>query len=139
VGDLYNKYCEDVIYYKERMAPTELTVTAFFTILLQQIGIQFRSLSSIYWESGNWKLSLANRIARIRALCDLFIELLENGRIEHPVTTLNKILVDAKIDPDDVIVNVTSESTDEEVSFIHPDDFNAPNPFKGRKNVSKAR
>ena len=133
--DYKNKYAELALQYKARLSYTEFTFTAFFSILLTQVGNTYRSLFSIFWESGdNWKLLLIDRVARIRALCDLFVEIVEGGRIEHPVTTLNKVLADAKIDPDDVAVNVATEETDEEITLVHPDSVRKmPDRLAGRR------
>lgn len=83
--------------YKEKLDIHEQVFTVFFVQILQQIGIIYNNLFSIFWEP-SWENRFIDCVAQIRAICDKTIEILNDGKFEHPGVSLQKVLDNNNVD-----------------------------------------
>lgn len=113
-------YLENVEKYKDKINLNECTTTAFFTLLMQRIGILYHYYLGIFWDKG-WKLRFVIILAQIRAMCDKMVDLIEDDKVEHPVNTVVKVLGESNIDIDDVIIKHGSTDT-KEIELVTPDE-----------------
>lgn len=95
---LLEEYESQVTKFKDKLLVEEMSLPLFFVMVLQLVGINYRLFPTIFWEK-NWEKAFVPRVAQIRALCDKFMELVDEGRVEHPTITITKLLNDNGIDP----------------------------------------
>lgn len=133
--DVKSKYLENVNLYKDRIDLQECTTTAFFTLLLQRIGILFHHFTGIFWDKG-WKLRFIIIVAQIRALCDKTIDLLIDDKIEHPANTVIKVLGESNIDVDDVIIEHGTSEMDREIELVTADEASKARLEQGKQDES---
>lgn len=83
--------------YKENMDIQEQVFTVFFVQVLQQIGVIYNNLFSIFWEP-NWENRFLDCVSQIRAICDKTIDIMDEGKFEHPNVSLQKVLDSNNVD-----------------------------------------
>lgn len=83
---------EDLVdHYKNRLIVDKATVGLFFVLLMEVVTSQFKVFPAVYWNT-KWKHEMVDMIAKIRSVCDKFVELMDTNSVEHPTKSITKLL-----------------------------------------------
>jgi len=114
---LFEEYENQVLKLKKRVVVDEMSLPLFFVLVLQLVGTNYRLFPTIFWEKA-WERAFIPRVAQIRALCDKFIELIDEGKVENPTVTIINLLSDKGIDP----VTLDVEESEKTVTLFSAED-----------------